>query len=192
MSEILPGGYAVLGAAAMAAGVTRTFSPQTLFPNPTLPLPLPLPLPLTLTINLPLPQVTRTISSAIVVFELTGGLIYLLPLRLTPNPNPSLTLITLILGGLTHVLPLLLAVMVAYMTAEVSPPSASRFGNYTQQRIYPNLNPYDQGYSVSIFDSILSAKGLITMFEFKDPQTWHRTAGDVMLVREGNDPHGPT
>ena len=136
MSEILPGGYAVLGAAAMAAGVTRTFSPQTLFPNPTLPLPLPLPVPLTLTINLTLPQVTRTISSAIVVFELTGGLIYLLPLRLTPNPNPSLTLI---LGGLTHVLPLLLAVMVAYMTAEVSPPSASRFGNYTQQRIYPNL-----------------------------------------------------
>ena len=46
-----------------------------------------------------------------------------------------------------------------------------------------------QGYSVSIFDSILSAKGLITMFEFKDPRTWHRTAGDVMLVREG---HGPT
>ena len=83
MSEILPGGYAVLGAAAMAAGVTRTFSPQTLFPNPTLPLPLPLPVPLTLTINLTLPQVTRTISSAIVVFELTGGLIYLLPLRLT-------------------------------------------------------------------------------------------------------------
>ena len=80
--EILPGGYAVLGAAAMAAGVTRT------------------------------------ISSAILVFELTGGL--------------------------THVLPLLLAVMVAYITAE--------------------------GYSVSIFDSILSAKGLITMFEFKEPQ----------------------
>ena len=63
------------------------------------------------------------------------GLVYVLPLRLTANPNPSLTL----LGGLTHVLPLLLAVMVAYMTAEVSPLSASRLGNYTQQRIYPSL-----------------------------------------------------
>merc|ERR1719272_198992 len=56
LGEVQPGSYAVLGAAAMAAGVTRT------------------------------------ISSAILVFELTGGI--------------------------EHVLPLLVAVVVAYMTGE--------------------------------------------------------------------------
>ena len=57
ISEILPGGYAVLGAAAMAAGVTLTFSPQTLLPNTTLPVPVPVPLhlPLTPTLTLTLP-----------------------------------------------------------------------------------------------------------------------------------------
>ena len=33
---------------------------------------------------------------------------------------------------------------------------------------------------VSVFDSILRAKGLITMFEFRDDRTWHRTAAEVI------------
>ena len=89
------GGYAVMGAAAMAAGTTRT------------------------------------ISSAILIFELTGGL--------------------------SHVLPVLISVVVAYLVGELR--------------------------DVSIFDSILHSKGLITMPEFKHRATYHKTARDVMLVR---------
>ena len=89
------GGYALLGAAAMAAGTTRT------------------------------------ISSAILIFELSGGL--------------------------THVIPVLISVIFAYMIGET--------------------------YSVSVFDSILQSKGLVTMPEFRHRATYHKTAAQVMLVR---------
>lgn len=112
--------YAVLGAASMAAGTTRT------------------------------------ISSAILIFELTGGL--------------------------QHILPILVAVVVSYI--------------------------FGQWYSLSIFDSLLQAschtlrteplyaqshdslghrapqlKGLVTMPEFKDVRTLQRTAEEMMRVR---------
>lgn len=93
--NIQPGGYAVLGAASMAAGVTRT------------------------------------ISSAILIFELTGGL--------------------------QHVLPILIAVIIAFIVG--------------------------QCFSVSIFESIGESKGLVVLPEFKNNSTWAKTAGDVMLVR---------
>eukprot|EP00965_Chrysotila_dentata_P011507 376577-Pleurochrysis_carterae.AAC.2 len=89
--EVLPGGYAVLGAAAMAAGVTRT------------------------------------ISSAVLVFELTSGL--------------------------QHMLPILVAVIMAYIVG--------------------------QCYSPSIFDSILGIKGLVTMPEFNHFETYAKTAAQA-------------
>lgn len=60
-------------------------------------------------------------------------------------------------GGLQHVLPILIAVVVSFVVG--------------------------QCYSVSIFESILENKGLLTMPEFKNPATWMKTAKDVMLVR---------
>jgi len=75
--------------------------------------------------------VTRTISSAILIFELTGGL--------------------------QHVLPILVAVITAYIIGTC--------------------------YSVSVFDSILKMKGLITMPEFNRVETYHKTAEQVMIAR---------
>ncbi|KAJ1623802.1 chloride channel [Pavlovales sp. CCMP2436] len=87
-----PGGYAVLGAAAMAAGVTHT------------------------------------ISSAVLMFELTGGM--------------------------KHALPMLLTVVVSYMTS--------------------------RALGDSIFDSILMMKKLPYLPDFKNRASYHRSAREVL------------